>query len=300
MERESKIIPQEVIREYLSSVEADKELGKLGGFWSGPDIEIAEKKIIPPESSEEICLFINKESLPHVDLNRNVIHHLQYSTRSRFAQAGIEVEFNAENLSDEDIERINNGEEVSVSATITNHGSRPVELEGGVARFFWANKHNYLSGEELKKTVSSQMEIEGECGKDWFFADADFAPSGKMEQGKGDEGDWVGQHKDVMIVFPIKKKLYIPESKETLRITTRKDLENALMPLPENTDKEFKIGETPKIKMGKDVCAVINTTMYDKGGRHLASSLIDPGFEGPIRAELINDLDYFEIFVYKK
>lgn len=296
-------IPREIVNEFLSYQEAGKELEKLGGFWSGPDMEIAEKQIIDKKTSQVAYLSVSREDFPPGELNWSIFRCLQFSTRSRFAQAGLEIIFRPDSFSEGDMERINNGEKIDVPVVINNQGTRPVEVEGGVVRFFWVNENNRLSGEELKSAVASQMEIEGEQGKDWFYSNSNFESEETMKQ--DDKHEPVcrssGPQRELAIVFPIRKKLRIPESDEPLKIGSRKALEDALVSTEENADPEtVEIGETPKVKLSEDLYAVINPGVSDTGGMHRNSRLIDPGFSGAIRTEMIYGDKSLELFVYKK
>ncbi|MCK5084240.1 MAG: hypothetical protein KAQ64_01115 [Candidatus Pacebacteria bacterium] len=286
--------------------EGYEKLKEIKGFWSGSDIKMEKEEIVPPNSCLETNLIINKDNFPSIDLDWGVFRCLNSSTRSRLAQAGIEIKFDQNSLSFEDFKQIKNGEDVNASVTVYNNGLRPIEIDGDVVRFFWVNEEDRLRGAELREAIfSGEIKMEGEEGEDWFMGDIDYdldeKDSDLMKLNMQNE-EFAKNSKDVMIVFPTdeNKKMYIPQSDKPLKINNRADLENVLETVPDNLDNlNFEVGETSKIHLSNNICGVINTGMYNKG-KHLVSPLIDPDFEGSIRSELTQGLNYFEVFIYKK
>ncbi|MFA6096251.1 MAG: hypothetical protein WC788_01325 [Candidatus Paceibacterota bacterium] len=273
----------------------------IPGFWSGRDIPMREKQLVEPKSLIFSEVILTKENFPPVEADWGVLRRLSLSTRSRLAQSGIEIRIDYDRVTQDDIERINKGEEVPFPVMIENHGDRAIEFEGEATRFFWTNEKNRLRGKELRDAVLSDIKIEGEEGKDWFIAGADYdSENDELIQLNMKNEKFRESMKDIMIVFPMKKKLHIPKDDKPLNIGSRKDLEDALKPVPEEDDSDFYLGETPRVELGENVCGVINTGSYDGGKRHLISPLIDPGFKGKIRTELLDNLGYIELFIFKR
>lgn len=306
-------IQREIMQEHLGYSEALETMKKFDRCWSGPDIEITETQTIDKKTSQIAFLSVGRENFPpDINLDLNIARLLHLSTRSRFAQTGIEIDFTDQSFSDDIIERINKGEKVNIPVKINNQGTRPVELEGGVARFFWFNEPDRLKGEELKNAISSSIKIGGENGKDWFFIDSDHKADKKIDQSRDAEYSMgsIPCQKNISIVLPIKKKLYIPESNKPLKIKNRKDLEDELKPKPAsgNYDSEtVEIGETERLTLDNETCAVINWGVSDTGGIHRKSVFIDPGFDGHIRTETLFNgsktplgLEYIEVNFYHK
>ena len=285
--------------------EGYEKLKEIKGFWSGPDIKMEKEEILRPGDTRITNLILNKNDFPSsVDLDWGVFRCLKFSTRSRLAQAGIEIEFNSDSLSVEDIEQINKGKDISASVVINNFGSRAVKVSEDVIRFFWVNEEDRLEGDELLESFSSgEIRIEDKEGKDWFIADRDYDP------GKDDDiikknmknEEFIKNSKDAIIVFPVKGIEYNIKGDELLEINSRADLEKALIPISGEIESlDFRVGETPTVHLGENICASINIGAYDQSKRHIASPFIDPGFEGKIRYELLGKLDYIEIYIYKK
>lgn len=293
---------EEMAKKAIISERGYKKLEEgLPGFWSGRDISIKEKQIVEPKNLVFTEVVLKKENFPPVEVDWGVLRRLNLSTRSRLAQSGIEIRIDYDRITPDDIEKINNGEEISVPVMVENHGDRAIEFEGEATRFFWTNAKDRLTGKELRDAVSSEIKIEGECGKDWFIAGADYdSENDELIQRNMKNEEFRENMKDIMIVFPMKRKLHIPKDDKPLNIGSRKDLEDALKPVPEDEEPDFCLGETPRVELGENVCGVINTGSYDGGKRHLISPLIDPGFKGKIRTELLDGLGYIELFVYRK
>ena len=259
-----------------------EEMEKLGNFWIGPDVALDRKIIVPPGLAKEVRLAVSKKDLPPVKIHRGILSVMQWSVRSCLAQSGIDVIFHHGDLPDEAIVNLDAGRDIVLPVSVINHSGRPVELEGGLMRFFWVNNRNRLTGESLRNIIGKELIIEGEEGRDWQLGDA-------------------SQVKGVCVVLPVEGKFYIPPSDEVLRVKSKKDLPNILKDLPEKGKQAyFTVGETAKVKLGNDIVAVLWAGGYDQQGRHIYSPLIDPGFEGPIRTEAVYGLSSVDLYVYKK
>ncbi len=291
-----------VARQAVLSENAEKKLERqLPGFWRGRDIPMKEKQLIGPKSLIFSEVILTKEDFPPVEADWGVLRRLSLSTRSRLAQAGIEIRIDYDKVTSEDMERINSGEEVSIPVLVENNGDRAIEFEGEATRFFWKNERNRLTGKELRDAVLNDIKIEGEYGKDWFIAGADYGfENDEFIKSNMENEEFRDKMKEIIIVFPMKRKFHIPKDNKTLKIESRKDLEDALRLVPEDSDCGFCLGETPRVEFGENVCGIINTGAYDNGKRHLISPLIDPGFRGVIRTELLDDLSYIELLIYRK
>ncbi|HTE49206.1 MAG TPA: hypothetical protein VK675_04850 [Candidatus Paceibacterota bacterium] len=280
---------------------AQKQLEALGNFWIGRDVSLENKINIPPLGLvRNVPIVVNKLDFPEIKITKGALGELNWSVRSSLSQSGIEIRFHKSYLTAEMIRDINDGlVKVTIPVDIQNHVNRPIELEGNVMRFFWVNDHKRLRQEKLRQALKSDLIVEGEEGKDWSFGDVDLEDEGTLAV-KVAEGIDPKELKDVCIRLPLKEKFYIPKSNESFSVKSKKDLPFILKEIPEGSKELFKIGETAKVKLSKNIIAVINTGIYERDKRHVHSPLIDSGFEGNIRTETIRDLDYVEIFLYRK
>jgi hypothetical protein len=298
-------IKPEHIQNAINHMAAIEKLKKLGDVWVGPDIQIESKLVIPPrpgtnslEVATKANIVVNIRNFPSMKISKGLLSSLSWSVRSFLAQSGIEIIFSPHDTTDEMIDDLNEGIiSVPIPVLIINHGMRAVELDGNVMRFFWANDASRLRGEDLRKVIGSELVIEGREGKDWSVEDAFYDDAEMRELNK----DYAEGQRGVCIKLNLKKeKFYTPPSEDPLKIKSRKELSGVLRKVPFGIDIPFSIGETPKVKLSKDILAVINTGVGDNGKRHIFSPLIDPGFEGNIRTETMHGLDHIELFVYRK
>ena len=256
-----------------------------------------EKKIIiqPLALVRNVPLIVNKLDFPEVDITRGALGSLNWSVRSFLAQSGIEIKFHHSNVTTDMIRDINDGIiGVAIPVDIQNHGQRAVELEGGVMRFFWVNDYNRLRGEKLHQALELELNIDGVEGVDWSFENACWDDEELKRINPG-------QQQDVCIkVNLIDTKFYIPPSSEPVKIKSRTELPSVLQEIPNGLELQFKIGETPKVQLSKNIIAVINLGAYDGGKKHIQSPLIDAGTKGTIRTEIIGNLNWIELFLYRK
>jgi hypothetical protein len=282
--------PQHVDTLYQKQ-EAMERLEQLGNVWIGPDAALDEKTIIEPGAYESgATIRVNKKHFPSIELNRGTLGALSWSVRSCMAQSGTDILFYKDLVTNEMLQDLNDGNDVSIPIHILNHVDRPKELEGNVMRFFWVNEFKRLKREKLREIIGKDLIIEGEEGTDWSFQDVYDDPT----QNEGHP-----EFKDVCIRLPLREKFYIPPSDEVIQVKSKADLPNVLQEIPEGEKPQFKISETANVKLGPNVTGVVHTGGYDEG-RHIYSPLIDAGFEGPIRTETLFGLSYIELFVYKK
>ena len=287
----------EMVSNMAEHSNAVEQLKQLGTFWIGPDIQLAEKVVVPPKGGvvTGVPVLVSKEQLPKMDITRGSFDSLQWSVRSFLAQSGIDPIFHQQDLSDEMIKKLHDGETVAMPITIINHGERAVEIEGAFMRFYFADDARRLRGDDLKSIIGTELVLEGEEGKDWKIGGLDLSDDLSYLK-----KEYEGEHDAVCIKLPLSEvKLYIPENPEPLRIKSRKELYEIQEKIPEGIDLKFTIGETTKVKLGENIIGVINTGGYDEGN-HIRSPLIDSGFEGKIRTEINGTLDYIELFIYKK
>lgn len=295
---------EEAFSQYVGEWEvALEKLRNLGDVWIGPDIALSTSSVIEPQSVSTVTIELTKDHLPPISVTRGALKNLEWSTRSFYAQTGIDIRFERYLVSDEAIKALESGEKVPIPITIANHGQRAVEVGGDVMRFFWSNFRDRLKGKDLAKRVASgAFGIEGREGEDWFFVDTD----GNRVSSTDDSVEKAAS----VIVRLTPDRFYIPHDTEPVRKDpaqgTRQNLKELLKPIPEGENVSFEIGETPRMRLDAHTVGVIHLNAYDEGelgvakqGQlHIHSPLIDPGFEGPIRTETLQGMTHVEFFVY--
>ena len=289
------------VSDWTTSLEA---LKRLDNVWIGPDIALVEPCVVAPGALVQVRVLVSKEHLPNIPVNRGALKNLEWSTRSFYAQTGIDIRFERHAVTDEMIEALKSGAQVSIPMAISNHGQRAVEISGNIMRFFWTNFSSRLKGKELYDAVASgAFGVEGVEGEDYFFADID-GNQVRSDDANGTDG--------VSVAIRLKQERhYIPNEAEPVKkndaLSTRQDLAQLLKPIPPDMPLSFEIGETPRIQLDERTTAVIHLNSYDdgemgvakRGHQHINSPLIDPKFAGPIRTETLHGMTHVEFFIFQ-
>jgi len=276
---------------------SQEALAREGDFWFGKDVT-SEKKVIAANSATPIDLKLNRENFPDIkELSLSTLHLLRTSTRSCYAQVGVDFKPDIGRLKEEDIKRIINGEEVRCPAVAINFSRREVELKDRVFRFFWLDGKKHLIGDKLAEAIRD-IKIEGEEGKDWFLGEAG-------EEGAQLFNGAVKKETPITLALRIQdKKLWVPfpTREDPVRVNNKKDLPKYLEPVPKGLVLDFMICETAPVSMPDGLVGVINLGFHEDGGMHSGSPLIDPGFKGPIKLEIIKPgqhPDFIELLIYE-
>ncbi len=289
-----RVTPEQV--EHAAEVEDSIEhMKKMGSVWISPDIAIENSTIINPDDHNgAVQVVLSKTDLPPgLPMTRGALGSLRISVRSFFAQAGIDVTLFSSSVTDEMLVDLAAGKSAPIPVDIVNHGQRAVELDGNIMRFFWVDDTKRLRGPELLRTLQSgEFAVEGTEREDWFI-------------GSYEEDDALAnREKGLCVVVRLKpQKYYAPSAPEPIRkistLKTRDNLADILMPIPPGVEMDFEIGETPRIRVGQGIIAVINTGI-EQGQRHISSPLIDSGSDWPIRTETLQGMKHVEFFLYRK
>lgn len=283
------------IKERIDSVD---QLEKLGNVWVSRDIALEKSVIIQPgELKENVNIILNKKDLPPINITKGAIGSLSWSVKSFFAQCGIEIKFHSGAMSIDMLKDINKDKDVLFPIDIINYGKRAVELNGNIMRFFWVNDQKRLRGKDLLNTIKSgEFKIEGKEGEDWYIEGWNPEEKITTKSNKTEEGLCI-------VVRLTPEKFNIKYSVEPIKkidgLKTRDQLSNLLEKIPKGQRSDFEIGETPRIKLGPDIVAIINTGVEDNGKIHIRSPFIDSGSDWSIRTET-NGLDHIELFLYRK
>lgn len=275
------------------------QLEKLDSVWIGPDVAIEKSVVVNPgQVIQGIDLIINKKDLPSIDITRGAFKSLSLSVRSFYAQTGIDVLFHGSEVTDAMLKDIENGKDTKIPINVVNYGQRSVEVNGNVMRFFWVNDKQRLRGENLVNTITTgDFVVDGIEGEDWFLRGNEESDTLTTLEGKFNNA--------LSVVVRLKPdRFYIPSATEPIRkdnsVGTRENLSELLQPIPSDTKLDFEIGETPKIKFGPNIIGIINTGVTDEHHKHISSPFVDPGFDRPIRTEILHGANEVEFFLYKK
>ncbi|MBI4599317.1 hypothetical protein HY732_00155 [Candidatus Uhrbacteria bacterium] len=284
------------IDHFLEVEDSLEHLRKMGSVWMSPDIAIEKPTIINPDGHYGgVHVVLSKKDLPPgLPITRGALGSLKISVRSFFAQVGIDIVPDSISLTDEMLNDLGTGGKTPIPVDIVNHGQRAVELDGNIMRFFWVDGLKGLRGPELLRTIQSgEFTVDGVEGEDWFL--------GGYEQ----DDKIANPDKGLCVVVRLKpQKYYAPYAPEPIKknntLKTRDDLADILKPIPPGVRLSFEISETPRIKVGDGIVAVINTGVEEQGQRHISSPLIDSGSDWPIRTETLEGMNNVEFFLYRK
>lgn len=145
-----------------------------GQFWISEDIAMAEDCILLAGETKNVTIVLPEtEKLgPLGGLNEYAFSLIYSHTRSRFAQIGLEVlATSGHTLAETVREKEINGKMRKVAeVTVSNHAAAPIELKQGAEFFclyYWDGKT--IEGEELVKSVGSEILLSGEEGVDWAW-----------------------------------------------------------------------------------------------------------------------------------
>ncbi|HEY4494301.1 MAG TPA: hypothetical protein VJB95_02625 [Candidatus Paceibacterota bacterium] len=290
--------PEDIVR-LKETQAAFQRLEKFDNVWIGADLTLEKPAVVQPgQLLRDVKIVANKKDLPDLGtIDRGVLKFLGLSTRSFYAQTGINISFHPEKVSDEILKNINSGQDTLLPIDVMNYGQRAVEIDGKVMRFFWANDSKRLRRKDLvNKIKSGEFFVDGVEGKDWYLG-------GHNEEDKFTTEN--GTDEALCVVVRLKpERFYIPDAQQPIRknksMGTRENLAGLLKPVPEGEEIDFDIRETPWIRLGPNIIAVINTGWTDQHQKHINSPLVDPGFDWPIRTEGLHGLDYVEFFLYEK
>lgn len=143
----------------------------LGGkFWIGPDLATTAELTIEPDSLAYIPISLPANLSPFTNFHPCALSCTHASTRSRYAQLGLEVSETGAEIA-KTFQKVWNadgslGYEAQVS--VVNQSARAIHLSQGEKFFYlyWWDGTT-VTGQKLVDLVGSKIKIRGEQGKDW-------------------------------------------------------------------------------------------------------------------------------------
>lgn len=129
-----------------------------GHFWISPDIAVAEDTIVPPYPSGpgRIPIVFPDNLGPFSQLGPYALSVTDITTRSRFAQLGIEVDSNTALIG------------LTKQVSIMNFAKRPIYLAANtpICYLYYMSKP-LLGGKALENALGNSIKITGNEGVDW-------------------------------------------------------------------------------------------------------------------------------------
>ena len=222
---------------------------------------------------------------------------LRFSTRSCLAQAGVDINLPSRvdpvytghelGFFQDDIDSLSKGKAVQKQLYLRSLFRR-IDFSEDLGRFFYLDKRDKVAGSKLLDLfLENKVAVEGQYGKDYCFIN---------EQGEPLLKDVNSLEVKGLRLFTSNKRFHIRESTELIKIHSKKDLEDNL--LPGAGENFINLCETMSVTLAQDVAGCLETKQDGKD-IHLNSPLIDPGWQGPIRLELTeSQRNYVDMFLY--
>ncbi|AHB41605.1 hypothetical protein P148_SR1C00001G0816 [candidate division SR1 bacterium RAAC1_SR1_1] len=300
---------------YLSRQILDTHIKK---FRVSDDFSVVENVVLAAGEVTPVVVRLDKKLFPEVGLlSTGMMKHLEISMRSCFAQSGIHMLGNMfDYISYADLAEFREKGFVDVSVSVINRGLSPVEIQPQTPflRLYFRPSGSSITGKDLYNIIEKgKIKIEGEYGKTWVLVGSNI-PS-ERETITPDMIENIGEAKELTegeidqaltLKLKLNGNIYIPDNHKGILIQSKKNLVDVLQPFdsanPQHTEHNFNIGETFYVDFGEYFGTIIYQR-YDGSGHHIISPLIDPGFKGPIRTEIVkgNEFnDFIELHIYHK
>ena len=271
--------------------ELKRRVGKK--FWKSQNIPIAKDFILRCGFASYVPFLLPSDLAPFEGLPSDVFCYAVSSTRSRYAQVGVDVLPPAGQLIAETLEcevySKNERRENRVHVLVANNSNRPVHFSEGSGLFrlyidpTTIEPELIREEEKLSRLVENgEIGLNGERGKDWKLL-----PSGVVLRINPEKRMWTPQSSD-------NSPLQIPD--ET-GIDYREIIDRHLEPAPKSSFLLHWIGETvSSIRLGTGINALIDKNPSIDGNvptrrLHTNSVIVDEGYDGTIRTEITSPTD---------
>lgn len=172
----SSVLDPHVRELFAYRMEVREELNARGKFWISPDIATDMDVIIPPNrTAKYVDIRLEPDKLsPFTEYNPYAVSCAYETTRSRFAQLGLEV---IEGSSAEIARTFywtqeeDGSKRYGAAVPVVNYAARPIFLPRGT-RFFYLYYWDWktIQGEELVDLVGKEIGLSGEEGKEWKWS----------------------------------------------------------------------------------------------------------------------------------
>lgn len=280
-----------VLYRMLYRQELEKRVGKK--FWKSQDIPVAEDFTLECGYLSYVPFLLPSNLAPFEGLPADVFCYAGSSTRSRYAQIGVDVLPPAGQVIAETLEYENypkdEGKIFRVYAPVGNNSNRPIHFSEG-SGLFTLYIHPTLvqpqlirEGKRLSKLVENgEIRLSGQKGKDWMLRS-----SGIVLRIDPEKRMWIPQSPD-------SSPLQIPDE---AGIDYRAVIDRYSEPVPISASLLHWRGETVSaIQLGAGINAIIDRNPSIDGHVptrtfHTNSVVVDEGFDSTIRTEIISPTD---------
>jgi hypothetical protein len=165
-------IPEEEtwLLDFRQAMRSDLNHQLKGHFWISEDLSVAEDIFLGPDGQALpfVPVDLPEDLGPFKDLDSYALNLARLTTRSRFAQLGIDVKerFSGESL-----------------VLMSNYAHRPIYLSQGTATcymYYWDGQT--LRGEQLEDAIGKKIRITGVEGSEWrpWYGNSDYNPDHEL------------------------------------------------------------------------------------------------------------------------
>lgn len=268
--------------------ELEKRVGKK--LWKSQDIPVAEDFTLESGYLSYVPLLLPSNLAPFEGLPADVFCYAGSSTRSRYAQIGVDVlppagQVIAETLENENYPK-NGGKNFRVYVPVANHSNRPIYFSQGSGLFrlyidpTLVQPQLIRQGKRLSKLVENgEIRLSGQKGKDWMLR-----ASGIVLRIDPEKRMWIPQ-------TPDNSPLQIPDD---AGIDYREIIDRYSEPVPRSSSLLHWRGETVSaIQLGAGINAIIDRNPSIDGKIptrtfNANSVIVDEGLDATIRTEIIS------------
>lgn len=253
-------------------------------FWKGADIASTQNVIVPRLGYSSVGM-----NIPHGGLPNFLVQHpelaskIRASTRSRWAQLGLEIEDNGTQLQEalaSSSQGFENPNGLDISVQVNNHSQRDILIPLGARvfrSFYETEKHKYVGNDLLKVIESKKVAVEGKPGETWEIAyDSKKTPVGMYVKITNDRR-WIPRDRSRN-----PKLMQISDKGDKYR----DEIDQMLVPVPETPQVKLWIGETVRMTLAHEINGILHSAVspnlqgrgsLNSFGTHVNSHLIDGG-----------------------
>jgi len=283
----------------------DERLNNQGKFWKSADIPITKDIIFSSGESKYVPILLPPNLEPFLNLPTVVLSYAFASTRSRYAQLGIEsFQSTGSNIAQylkNDVYTGDKDNDLNTFVIAYNHSNRPIKLDAGTGLFclyiyptITTEPRVITEGKSLLKILQNkEIEITGQEGKDWKIIHDPKYP-------KGDDASGI-----LLRINPDNKKWLPPDLNNTpihipdaSGVNYRAEIDKYLEPTSITDSPIYWIGETiSQIKLGPKINAVIEHSPVDDDTGpnnrvfHTNSLLVNEFFDNKVRTEIYSSIN---------
>lgn len=241
---------------------------KQKNFLIGQDIKVTEQCVLPAQETSLVTV-----ELPLTTDTQDLAAFLEktsLSTRSRFAQAGLEADQQTAITSIMATKRRNEKGTWSAEIPVINHSLRKIRISPDTGLFyFYLQKAESIEGNDIVDLVrKKQIEIDGEFNRDWKYWTK---PDGKII------GIEFCLKEDFKLIHPGVEEIVIPGDDDPLHNHGRSKVDTHLRKSKGNPKQNLLyISEfAAHLTLHGKIHGVIDPLIYNHGSRHINSIVLN-------------------------